>query len=123
MRTATHSDAVLPARSGHDAKRSASPNEAVVWRGRTLALSAALLTLGACAAPIEPVADEQPDLTERLAAIAAPHQDVQTARLRAEDGCYWYSHVGPVETTMLPLQTVDGRPICMPREVSTIPAR
>lgn len=115
MQYAPLSYALLPARPGLDAERSASPNGAVVWRSKTAALSAALLTLGACAAPVEPAAVEPPDLTERLAAIAAPYQDVQTARLRPEDGCYWYSHVGPVETTMLPLRTVDGRPICMPR--------
>jgi hypothetical protein len=29
-----------------------------------------------------------------------------------EDGCYWYRYVGPVETTYLPLRTIEGRPIC-----------
>lgn len=122
MHDATYSDALLAVRSGRGGKRSALPHGAAVCRGRTLSVLAALLALAACAAPIEPVAVEPPDLTERLAAIAAPHQDLQTVRLRPEDGCYWYAHVGPVETTMLPLRTVDGRPICEPRQISALAA-
>ncbi len=122
MHDATHSDALLAVRSGRDASHSAFPHEAAVCRGRTLSVLAALLALAACAAPIEPVAVEPPDLTERLAAIAAPHQDLQAVRLRPEDGCYWYAHVGPVETTMLPLRTVDGRPICEPRQIPALAA-
>ena len=48
-----------------------------------------------------------------LFALAAPGQDVASARLRPEDNCYWYEHRGPVETTLLPLTTIEGRPICM----------
>lgn len=122
MHDATYSDALLAGRSGRGGKHSALPHGAAVCRGRTLSVLAALLALAACAAPIGPVAVEPPDLTERLAAIAAPHQDLQTVRLRPEDGCYWYAHVGPVETTMLPLRTVDGRPICEPREIPALAA-
>ena len=52
------------------------------------------------------------DLPDVVVAIAAPNQDLQTARLRPEDGCYWYLHAGPVETTLIPLRTAEDRPIC-----------
>lgn len=51
-------------------------------------------------------------LPEQVVALAAPWQDLASARLRPEDGCYWYEHAGPVETTLLPLRTAEGRPIC-----------
>ncbi len=61
--------------------------------------------------------DKDPDIIpEQVAALAAPYQDVSTARLLPRDGCYWYLHEGPVETTLLPLRTVNGRPICATRE-------
>ncbi|MEI4234759.1 hypothetical protein [Roseovarius sp. D22-M7] len=57
--------------------------------------------------------DTQPQaVPEEVIALAAPYQDVATARLLPRDGCYWYRHEGPVETTLLPLRTADGRPIC-----------
>lgn len=49
---------------------------------------------------------------ESVSSIAAPYQDLTTARVRASDGCYWYTHRGPVETTELPLRTANGSPIC-----------
>ncbi len=52
------------------------------------------------------------NLPENIRALAAPDQNLATARLREEDGCYWYTHVGPVETTEVPLRSVEGRPIC-----------
>ena len=52
-------------------------------------------------------------LPEEVAALAAPYQDLRTAVLLPEDNCYWYSHAGPVETTLLPLRTRQGRPICV----------
>lgn len=51
-------------------------------------------------------------ISEEVAAIAAPNQDLTSVRLMPEDNCYWYRHVGPVETTYLPLRTTEGRPIC-----------
>jgi len=75
-----------------------------------------LLGPAACTAPATGARDPDPGYIQKLpdavAAIAAPYQDLQAVRLRPEDGCYWYRHAGPVETTMLPLRTVDGRPIC-----------
>ncbi len=55
---------------------------------------------------------ELPPLPEQVVAVAAPWQNLATARLMPEDGCYWYEHDGPVEKTMLPLRTPEGRPIC-----------
>ncbi len=74
------------------------------------------LGLGACAPKIDDTAGRDPGFIEELpavvAAIAAPHQNLDAVRLRPEDGCYWYQYHGPVETTMLPLRTIEGRPIC-----------
>jgi hypothetical protein len=76
-----------------------------------------LLLLGLAACEPVPAGDgagaSRPiSVSESIAAIAAPHQDLTRARLRAEDGCFWYTHRGPVETTELPLRTVEGNPIC-----------
>lgn len=49
---------------------------------------------------------------ESVLAIAAPNQDLTAVRVDPTSGCYLYRHRGPVETTLLPLRTVDGRPIC-----------
>lgn len=51
-------------------------------------------------------------LPEGVVAIAATYQDLNAVRIDPSDGCYVYRHVGPVETTFLPLRTVEGRPIC-----------
>lgn len=84
---------------------------------RAIVASVALLSLGACAAPAigtpdqsEAAADQVP---AQVLAVAAPYQDLQTVWLNAEDGCYWYRHSGPVETTMLPLRTGAGKVICL----------
>jgi|LNFM01.1.fsa_nt_gb hypothetical protein len=53
-----------------------------------------------------------PPLPEEVIAVAAPWQDLSTARLMPQDGCYWYEHQGQIERTMLPLRTPEGRPIC-----------
>lgn len=83
---------------------------------KVFAGSAALLALGACTAPTARAPDQPgdfiEDLPEQIVALAAPQQDLKAVRLMPEDGCYWYRHVGPVETTMLPLRTTSGSPIC-----------
>lgn len=83
---------------------------------RPILLSIALLALGACTMPINQATDKSTgffkELPEGVALIAAPYQNLQEVILQPEDGCYWYRYVGPVETTMLPLRTVEGRPIC-----------
>lgn len=79
---------------------------------KTLLAVAAPLVVGACAAAVEPGADTDAAVPEDVVTLAAPDQNVRSARLRPEDGCYWYLHDGPVETTLVPLRTVDGRRIC-----------
>lgn len=85
-------------------------------------LPAGLMLLGACVAqnvaPVTPAlpSPEQQMLNSAIA-MAGPNQNAQTTRLNANDNCYWYQHVGPVETTELPLLTATGRPICGPKEV------
>ncbi len=79
------------------------------------AIASALLALGACTAPTNQVDKSTGfinELPESVALIAAPYQNIRNVILKPEDGCYWYRHVGPVETTMLPLRTTEGRPIC-----------
>jgi len=51
-------------------------------------------------------------LPDRLIEVAAPGQDLSAVRLNPDDGCFWYRYDGPVEVTMLPLRTREGRPIC-----------
>ncbi|RJE82104.1 hypothetical protein [Paracoccus onubensis] len=75
-----------------------------------------LQLLGACAAPLGvtgkakgPSDDE--GLPQTVIQLAAPNQNVYSARLQP-DGRYWYEYHGPVETTLLPLLTVDGKRIC-----------
>jgi hypothetical protein len=81
-----------------------------------LAQGSLALVLGACSSSYDQrgreTAPAKAPVPEAVVQIAAPYQDLTTARLRAEDGCYWYLHSGPVETTLLPLRTVEGRPIC-----------
>jgi hypothetical protein len=79
---------------------------------RLLVLSSAL-ALGACAQTNSgggqvPMAD----LPEAVVAMAAPEQNLSSVRVLPEDGCYWYVHTNPVETTLLPLRNTEGRPIC-----------
>lgn len=80
------------------------------------ALVTAILLLAACTAPIS--SDRRAEsgyireLPEGVLAIAAPYQNLSAVRVLPEDGCYWYLHNGPVESTWLPLRTNEGRPIC-----------
>lgn len=89
---------------------------AAVKQLRPICLAVAFLALGACTVPIDQATDKTTGflkkLPEGVALIAAPYQNLQEVMLKPEDGCYWYRHVGPVETTMLPLRTASGRPIC-----------
>lgn len=61
------------------------------------------------------------EVPEGVRLAAAPFQDLTSVQLR-DDGCYWYRHTGPVETTFLPLRTVEGRPICtrLPEAAPTV---
>ncbi|MGV6848794.1 MAG: hypothetical protein ACWA5A_10485 [Marinibacterium sp.] len=75
----------------------------------------ALLILSACETPAgrtDPQTGYLAKLPDGVTEIAAPGQDLTAVQLSPEDGCYWYRYDGPVETTLLPLRTRDGRPIC-----------
>ena len=50
--------------------------------------------------------------SDAVRAAAGPNQDLEHVRIDPVDGCYTYRHVGPVETTFLPLRTAEGSPIC-----------
>ena len=52
------------------------------------------------------------ELPDGVLAIAAPYQDLNAVKIEPSDGCYVYRHVGAVETTFLPLRSINGRPIC-----------
>ena len=86
---------------------------------------AATSTMAACAgigpeAVVPPAAAEvtsvEQQIKDQIAARAAPNQDIASARLRPDDNCFWFSYVGPVETTELPLLTKDGRHLCGPEQ-------
>ncbi|MDX2288796.1 MAG: hypothetical protein NW217_08240 [Hyphomicrobiaceae bacterium] len=91
-----------------------------VVAGRSVVLAVSLMMLSACTAQVGGIGEEPShflqELPEGVMAIAAPYQNLRAVILQPEDGCYWYEHVGPVETTMLPLRTAEGRPICTATE-------
>ncbi len=83
---------------------------------RNFLFTLALLSLGACDTATR--TNDQGYLKtvpEGVLSIADPRQDLTQVVLLEEDNCYWYSHAGPVETTLLPLRTSQGRPICAPK--------
>ncbi len=79
------------------------------------AITLGLMTLGACSTT-GPTDDGEPqqivELPEGVLEIVDPSLDITDVRVMPEDGCYWYRHVGPVETTYLPLLTRQNRRIC-----------
>lgn len=79
---------------------------------KPLAVMLTVLFLGGCSEMLGDVSGQPQDVPEEVVALAAPHQNVSTARLLPDDNCYWYEHVGPVETTLLPLLSRQGGPIC-----------
>jgi hypothetical protein len=85
--------------------------KAVFWM-----MSGAVLTLAGCEEYQGGTTDASSgfitNLPESVAALAAPYQDLSAVKVNPTDGCYVYRHVGPVETTLLPLRTPEGRPIC-----------
>ena len=94
-------------------------------KAQNIVLISSIVILGACSvSDMSGTGGENSDfideLPEALVAMAAPYQNLEAVRLLPEDGCYWYQHVGPVETTMLPLKTVRGNNICTrPRSETT----
>ena len=91
--------------------------QGVVMRTGTGTLLGAAFLLGGCAATTSPNGPSDiGNVPEAVVELAGPGQNLATARLRPEDGCYWYEHNGPVETTLLPLRTANGNPICVAKE-------
>lgn len=73
------------------------------------------LLLTACATPEEPATGGGTwlrELPEGLAEAAAPGQSLTRVTILPEDSCYWFEYEGRVETTLLPLRTPEGNPIC-----------
>ncbi len=72
--------------------------------------------LGACTASNDGTGGEGEryleSVPDAVLDLAAPYQNLDAVVLRPEDGCYWYRYDGPVETTLLPLRTAKGSPIC-----------
>lgn len=81
-----------------------------------LRLVAAMVLLAGCTVAEVASNDEETgfieELPEGVLAVAAPYQNLGAVRMSPEDGCYWYLHDGPVESTLLPLRTPQGNPIC-----------
>lgn len=60
----------------------------------------------------EPTTGFVKELPEGVLQVVARNQDLTAVRIDPTDGCYVYRYKGPVETTFLPLRTVEGSPIC-----------
>ncbi|WP_298854777.1 hypothetical protein [uncultured Ruegeria sp.] len=82
---------------------------------KILAVVAALSIAAGCSAQFD-AANKIGNLPETVVALAAPGQDLTTARLVPQDNCYWYDYSGPVETTLVPLRATSGGQICAARE-------
>ncbi|WP_281969014.1 hypothetical protein [Roseovarius nanhaiticus] len=88
---------------------------ATILKAQNFAIPAALFLVTGCA--VQPNEITKSDkgigsLPENVITMADPDQDLSTARLRPEDNCFWYEHKGPVETTLVPLRSPQGNPIC-----------
>lgn len=80
-------------------------------------LSCVAFFLSACVSTTSPNSPSNiGNVPDAVVELAGPGQNLATARLRPEDGCYWYEHNGPVETTLLPLRTAGGNPICVAKD-------
>lgn len=83
---------------------------------KTLAFGLVALSLAACE-PFEgmegaPNSQLIANVPESVLEVAGPNQNLKAIRINPADGCYEYQHIGPVETTFLPLRTAKGNPIC-----------
>ncbi|MEL6450824.1 MAG: hypothetical protein AAFQ19_06155 [Pseudomonadota bacterium] len=90
---------------------------------RTCASFAALTALIACDEPAS-TGGFIAELPQAVVDLAGPNQNLAQVKVLPEDGCFWYLHNGPVESTLLPLRTASGSPICTQRqtEAETAPA-
>lgn len=86
-----------------------------------LLVGVAAFGLSGCVTP-SGVANMDPNLKKRVtlppdvAETVAPGQDTSDIRVDARDGCLMYRHVGPVETTYIPLRNKKGRAICLKQD-------
>lgn len=90
-----------------------------IMQKRTVVIATILLLTAGCAMqPSETggTANQIGNIPANVVALADPNQDISTARLLPEDGCFWYEHRGPVETTLVPLRSPEGNPICATSE-------
>ncbi|WP_147110134.1 hypothetical protein [Tateyamaria sp. syn59] len=90
-----------------------------------LMLAAAALALAACDETTQSGGVGGPFLSplpDNILAMADPKQDLNAVKVDPVDGCLVYRHVGPVETTFLPLRNKQGRPICTRAPAETTPA-
>ncbi|MEM6388739.1 MAG: hypothetical protein AAF825_02755 [Pseudomonadota bacterium] len=78
----------------------------------SLIAAVAVTALSACVT--EPPT-ETLSVDERIAEAARPGQDLSTVRLQS-DGCYYWLWSGPVEDTLIPLESREGRAICARRQ-------
>ncbi|WP_299376062.1 hypothetical protein [uncultured Tateyamaria sp.] len=62
------------------------------------------------------------ELPQSVVDLAGPNQNLRQVKVLPEDGCFWYLHNGPVESTLLPLRTASGSPICTKAQTETATA-
>ncbi|WP_298911367.1 hypothetical protein [uncultured Aliiroseovarius sp.] len=77
--------------------------------------------LSGCVTPsgavnMDPNLKKRVTLPPDVAETVAPGQDTSDLRVDARDGCLMYRHIGPVETTYIPLRTKQGRAICIKQD-------
>ena len=75
-------------------------------------LAVTLLVLAACAPSSTRDDGFLREVPEEVITRAAPNQNLNAVTILEDDGCLWYQHVGPVETTLLPLMSRNGRHLC-----------
>lgn len=87
---------------------------------KNLAIGAVIL-LGVSACAQSNIQDDGflREVPDAIVAQAGPNQNLARVALLETDGCLWYEHVGPVETTLLPLLSKGGRHMCTAREDET----
>jgi len=79
---------------------------------RSCAVFATLTALIACDETTTGTAGFITELPQSVVDLADPKQNLRQVKVLPEDGCFWYLHNGPVESTLLPLRTPAGAPIC-----------
>ena len=84
-------------------------NKVTLMLGATVVLLAGCEEFEGMSSPDSQLISNVP---EEVLALAGPGQPTNALRKNPADGCYEYQHVGPVETTFLPLRTANGNPIC-----------